>query len=220
MPHGYPITLCLADKLCVVVGGGNVATRKVASLLDAGARVRVVAPWVTEELRELAAQGTITCDLRKACPGDLAGAFLVISASDDAATNELVARAGLESGQLVNVVDQPRLCNFHVPATVHRGPLSLAVSTNGTSPLLARRLREQLQELVGPEYGELAELLGRFRGELQARCPDATARARTWAALLDSPILARLRAGQVAEAEALARAHLEAAADRPTKREG
>ena len=219
MPHGYPITLCLAGKPCVVVGGGNVATRKVASLLDAGARVRVVAPRVTEELRELAAQGALTCDLREACPGDLAGAFLVISASDDAAANELVARAALESGQLVNVVDQPALCNFFVPATIHRGPVSVAVATNGASPLLARRLRELLEEVVGPEYGELAELLGRLRGELQARCPDATVRACTWAALLDSPLLDKLRAGQVAEAEALARTHLEAAAAPPAKGE-
>jgi precorrin-2 dehydrogenase/sirohydrochlorin ferrochelatase len=213
MAHGYPITLQLADKLCLVVGGGSVATRKVHSLLQAGARVRVIAPALTEELQLLTAQGVIQWEQRPAGAEDLAGAWLVISAADDAATNELIGRAALAAGLLVNVVDQPALCSFYVPATVHRGPVSLSISTDGASPLLARRLRERLEEVIGPEYGELAELLARLRKELHARQPQVAARLQTWATLELEPVLEKLRAGQAAAAEAQVRAHLEAAAD-------
>jgi precorrin-2 dehydrogenase/sirohydrochlorin ferrochelatase len=211
MAHGYPVTLRLQGRVCVVVGGGKVASRKVRSLLEAGARVKVIAPGLTAELEELAGRGVIECELRMACPEDVQEAFLVICASDNAETNQCIGRAGLEAGRLVNVVDQPDLCNFYVPATVHRGAVTVAVSTDGVSPLVARRLREKLEEVVGPEYGQLAELLGRSRPEFQERCPDPAARLRAWDVLVMSPLLELLRAGQADEAEALVRAHLEAA---------
>ena len=212
MAQGYPITLQVADRPCLVVGGGRVATRKVGGLLEAGARVRVVAPEATEELQRLAAQGAVQWERHPAGAEDLAGAWLVICAADDAATNESLGRAALAAGVLVNVVDRPELCNFYVPATVRRGPVSVAVSTDGASPLLARRLREKLEKVLGPEYGELAELLGRLRKEVQERVPRVGARMQIWATLDLEPVLARLRAGQAAEAEALVRTHLEAAA--------
>ena len=210
----------MADRPCLVVGGGRVATRKVRSLLDAGARVRVVAPELKEELRELAARGVIICEARPVSLDDLGGAFLVVSAADDPAANELIGRAALAAGLLVNVVDQPALCNFFVPATFHRGPVSVAISTNGSSPLLARRLREELEKVVGPEYGALAELLGRLRQEFTARCPDAAARAHTWDTLGLPPILALLGAGQAEAAAALVQAHLEEACTQATKEDG
>jgi len=208
MAHGYPVTLQLADKPCLVVGGGSVATRKVASLREAGARVKVIAPALTEELQRLAAQGAIQWEQRPASASDLAGVFLVVSAADDAATNELIGQAALAAGLLVNVVDQPELCNFYVPATVRRGPVSVAVSTDGASPLLARRLRERLEEVVGPEYGELAELLGRLRKDMQARLPEVAARMEAWATLEVEPVLEKLREGKGAEAEEMVRGHL------------
>jgi precorrin-2 dehydrogenase/sirohydrochlorin ferrochelatase len=168
----------------------------------------VIAPQATEELQRLAAQGTIRWERRPAGPEDLAGAWLVICAADDAATNESLGRAALQAGVLVNVVDRPEFCNFYVPATVRRGLVSVAISTDGASPLLARRLREQLEEVLGPEYGELAELLARLRKEVQERVPEVAARMQTWAALDLEPVLEKLRTGQAQEAEALVRAHL------------
>jgi precorrin-2 dehydrogenase/sirohydrochlorin ferrochelatase len=220
MAQGFPVTLCLANRPCLVVGGGRVATRKVRSLLDAGARVRVVAPDVEEELRELAARGVIAYEARPVSLDDLGGAFLVVSAADDPAANELIGRAALAAGLLVNVVDQPALCNFFVPATVHRGSLSVAVSTSGSSPLLARRLREKLENVVGPEYGALAELLGRVRQEFTVRCPDAATRAHAWDTLGLAPILALLGADQAEAAAALVQAHLEEACMEAPKEEG
>ncbi len=207
MTDGYPITLLLAHQRCVVVGGGAVATRKVRGLLKAGAAVTVIAPNIAEELQTLAASGEIDVKVREASLADIREAFLVIVATDQYDVNERISRAALQAGQLVNVVDHPELCNFFVPATIRRGPMSIAVSTDGTSPMLARRLRQQLEGLFGPEYGELAELLGRLREDLKHHCKDQAIRARTWQAILDSPVLDLLREGKRTEAEATARSY-------------
>ncbi len=176
-------------------------------LLAAGAVVTVVAPEVTEELQTLAAAGVIRCTRREASPADIRDAFLVIASADEPTVNEQIGRAALQAGQLVNVVDHPELCNFFVPATIRRGPMSIAVSTDGTSPMLARRLRQQLEGLFGPEYGELAELLGRLREDLKRHCKDQAIRAMTWKAILDSPVLDLLREGKRTEAEVTARSY-------------
>ncbi len=219
MARAYLVALCLADKLCLVVGGGQVAARKVHSLLEAGARVRVVAPRLRPELQELAMRGDIAWEPRGVVPGDLIGAFLVVAAADDPATNDLVGRLARQAGVLANVVDQPDLCNFYVPATFRRGPVSVAVSTDGTSPLLARRLREELEQRVGAEWGELAELLAGFRQQLPAHCPDLRTRAEKWATLPLAPVLARLRAGRREEATDLIREHLEGKGASPCSEE-
>ncbi len=207
MTDGYPITLLLAHQRCVVVGGGAVATRKVRGLLKAGAAVTVIAPKIAEELQTLAASGEIDVKVREASLADIRDAFLVIVATDQYDVNERISRAALQAGQLVNVVDHPELCNFFVPATIRRGPMSIAVSTDGTSPMLARRLRQQLEGLFGPEYGEIAELLGRLREDLKHHCKNQAIRARTWQAILDSPVLDLLREGKRTEAEATARSY-------------
>ncbi len=145
MSNTYPMALLLTDKRCVVVGGGAVATRKVSGLPEAGA---AVTPKMTEELQRLAARGKIEAKVQEATVADIREAFLVIASADDPTVNEQIGRAALEAGQLVNVVDHPELCNFFVPATIGRGPMSIAVSTDGTSPMLARRLRQQLEGSV------------------------------------------------------------------------
>ena len=207
MNSGYPITLRLAHKRCVVIGGGTVATRKVKSLVAAGAAVTVIAPEMTEELQTLAATGIIDSKPREALPADIRDALLVVVAADQSNINERIGCAAQDAGQLVNVVDHPELCNFFVPATVRRGPVSIAVSTDGASPMLARRIRQQLEHLIGPEYGELAELLGRLRVELKRHCDDQVTRASVWKAILDSPVLDLLREGKRTEAEATARSY-------------
>jgi precorrin-2 dehydrogenase/sirohydrochlorin ferrochelatase len=159
----YPINVIgLERRHSVVIGGGNVAARKVAGLLEAGARVTVISPALAPELETLAEAGRVVFIGRDYCTGDLAGAFLAIAATDEPAVNQAVWQEAEQLGCLVNVVDDPAHSNFIVPAVVRRGDVSVAVSTGGASPALARHLRERLETLVGPEYGELADLLNRF----------------------------------------------------------
>ncbi|MCL4533893.1 MAG: bifunctional precorrin-2 dehydrogenase/sirohydrochlorin ferrochelatase [Bacteroidetes bacterium] len=166
----YPVFLRLTAGRCVVVGGGSVAARKVGDLLAAGATVRVVAPRVGAELRRLARQGRIELVEREYQAGDLAGARLVISATDDVEVNRAVAEEARRAGAWVNVVDDPSLCDFIVPAVVRRGDLVVAVSTGGKSPALARAVRREIEELLGPEYGTALEVVHSLRRELrQAR---------------------------------------------------
>ncbi len=194
--NGYPITLVgLETTRCVVVGGGEVAARKVAALREAGARPVVVSPALCEGLRQQAERGEIDAICRAYRPGDLNGARLAIATTDDPAINEAVWRDAQAVGCLVNVVDHPARCNFHVPATVRRGTLTLSVSTGGASPLLARRIREVLDQQFDAAYEPFLALLGELRPLVQARVADAGHRKALWEALLDSEILGLLRSG-------------------------
>lgn len=201
--HYYPVLLDLEGKRCVVIGGGVVAERKVTALLDCGARVVVIAPQVTQAIGDLARQGTIELSSKPYTPGDLAGARMAIAAAP-ADINAAAADEAQRAGILINVVDDPERCDFIVPAVARRGPVLIAVSSQGASPALSRRLREFIEEQVGPEYGELADLLGRLRPEVMTAGNEET-RRRIWAAILDSRVLELLREGRRDEAEREAR---------------
>lgn len=190
------VALNLDGKRAVVVGGGVVARRKVSGLLASGARVTVIAPELERGLSELVSTGQIEHVAREFAAGDLAGASVVISATGRVDVNAAVANEAASVGALVNVVDDPARGDFHVPALVRRGPVTLAVSTGGRSPALARRLRERLEAAIGPEYGALAELLGELRPAVLARGRDEAARRRAWEAVLDSEVLELLRRGE------------------------
>jgi len=191
----YPVSLSgLAQRQVVVVGGGAVAARKVATLLEADARVTVISPDLTSELEALVEAGRIAALNRPYREGDLAAAFLVIAATDDAEVNRAVWREADRRGCLINVVDDLAHSNFIVPAVVRRGELTLAVSTGGDSPALARRLREQLEAEIGPEYGELVALLGELRPDLLARFAPGRARLAAALRLVDSDLLDVIRA--------------------------
>ncbi len=193
---GFPITLVgLENTRCVVVGGGEVAARKVTALREAGARPVVVSPVLCDELRQLAEHGEIHAVWRAYRPGDLNGARLAIAATDEPTINEAVWRDAQAVGCLVNVVDYPARCNFYVPATVRRGALTLSVSTGGNSPLLARRIRQVLDQQFDAAYDPFLALLGEVRPLVQARVPDVGRRKALWEALLDSEILGLLRSG-------------------------
>jgi precorrin-2 dehydrogenase/sirohydrochlorin ferrochelatase len=194
---GYPITLVdLADTRCVVVGGGQVAARKVVALCEAGARPVVISPALCDILVRQVADGEIDAIQRQYQAGDLTGARLVIVATDDAATNEAVWREAQDAGCLVNVVDDPPRCNFYVPATVRRGALTLSVSTDGNSPLLARRIREMLEQQFDMAYGPYLELLGALRPRVQEHVAEPARRKALWESVLDSDVLELLRGGQ------------------------
>ncbi len=201
----YSICLIGLDRRrTVVVGGGSIATRKVTGLLEAGARVTVISPTLTSELKTLAEAGRITVIERPYRQGDLADAFLVIAATDDLAVNEAVWQEAEQRGCLVNVVDDPPHCNFILPAIVRRGEVTIAISTGGASPALARRLREWLEMLIGPEYGDLATLLAELRPELRSRYPDEKGRMEAAFRLVDSDLLNIMREKGLDEARARA----------------
>jgi len=159
----YPVLLDLDGKLCVVVGGGRVAERKVRNLLQAGARVQVISPQLTFSLTRFKEKGKFIHRQRSFRSADLHGAFLAIAATDDRRVNERVFEQALRQKIPVNVVDDPVHCSFIVPSLVQRGDLLIAVSTSGQSPALARALRQKLQKEIGPEYVFLLKLLGAVR---------------------------------------------------------
>ena len=156
----FPIYLNLHQRTCLVVGGGSVAARKITHLLQCGAMVTVVAPEVEEGIAELAREEVIWKP-RGFVESDLEEIFLVFSATDDEGLNHRISMLCQERNIPINVVDDRNTAAF-VPAVVRRGSLSLAISTAGKSPMYARKLKEQLQEIVTAEYGEFVEMLGRF----------------------------------------------------------
>src|SRR5581483_10147284 len=154
----YPVLLDLAGRPCVVVGGGAVAEGKVPPLVAAGARVTVIAPALTPALAAQQRAGRFTHLARAYRPGDLAGAFLVIGATGDPEVNRAVHAEATERGALINVVDDPPHCGFILPSVLRRGDLVVAVSTSGSAPALAVRLRERLERELGDEYARFLEL--------------------------------------------------------------
>jgi siroheme synthase-like protein len=196
----YPVYLNLRGRPCVVVGGGAIAEGKVAGLLEAGARVRVIAPKLTPALAEWARAGRLEHQERAYAVGDLAGAFLVIAATDEPSVNEQVWTEGEALRLLVNVVDDTPHCNFIAPAVVRQGDLAVAISTSGKAPALAVRLKEQIQALIGPEHARFLELAASLREPLAERTPDFAARRALWYQLVDSDVLALLRDGEEEQA--------------------
>jgi precorrin-2 dehydrogenase/sirohydrochlorin ferrochelatase len=188
----YPITLELEGRPCVVIGGGSVAERKVTGLREAGARVAVIAPQVTAGIAALARAGEIEHRARPYRPGDLGEAALVIAATDEGATQRAVATEAASERVPLNVADVPGLCTFTLPAVVRRGDVTIAISTGGSSPALARKLREELGKHVGGEYSVFAALLGRLR----ERLAPSRERQALFTRLVESPALEWLRAGQ------------------------
>ena len=203
---GYlPIFLDVTGRRCLFVGGGEVAARKVASLLEADADVVVVSPSLTADLRALAGQGRIRHIDREYIAGDLAGVALVYDASDNA---ELHQRLHSEANQLgipINVVDVPALCTFIAPAVMTRGSLQIAVSTHGASPAMAKRIVQRLEGLFGPEYGAALEVLRAARRYLLANEPNVVTRAQKLTALAAAGIPEHLKNGDVGAVDEIVR---------------
>jgi precorrin-2 dehydrogenase/sirohydrochlorin ferrochelatase len=164
----FPVCLKIAGRQCLVIGGGRVGERKVQGLLAHGAVVTVISPELSEPLSAMLREGTIGWLPRLYQEGDLAGAFLVIAATDDSAVQERIHAEAEERNLLLNVADVPKWCNFILPATARRGDLSISVSTAGKSPALASTLRQALEVQFGPEYGVLVNILGSLRDTVLA----------------------------------------------------
>lgn len=187
MPAYYPVFLNIEGKKCVVVGGGEVAERKVKALLDHGAGIVVISPSITQELHRLKEEGAIKVCPRDFRPGDLKDAVLVIAATDSPQVNTLVSHEGQAERILVNVVDNPADSNFIVPSLLRRGELSIAISTGGRSPALARKIRTELERKFPPEYASLTSLLAEVRQELKSRGKQVAAEA--WQKYIDIDLL-------------------------------
>ncbi|GAB2581224.1 uroporphyrinogen-III C-methyltransferase [Dyella jejuensis] len=197
----YPLFADLSNRPALVVGGGDVAARKASMLLRAGARVTVGAPVLGPELRELLQQGRITY---RACAYQsewLDGMWLTIAATRSRRLNARIAADGHARQRLVNVVDDPALSSFQVPAVIDRSPLLVAISSSGTAPVLARRLRERIESLLDPALGPLLQLAQRYRARIRARHADLGARRRFYDWLHDGPVSALLRAAHPMRAE-------------------
>lgn len=199
-PRLYPLFADLRDRAVLVVGGGAVALRKAEALLAAGASVRLGAPTLVPGLRALAASRRIVHVAGRFEPCWLDPVFLVVAATGDAVVNRAVADAARERRLLVNVVDDAELSSFHVPARVERGALQVAISSGGGAPMLARRLREQLERQLDESLGPLADLLTRQRERIRARWPGLAARRRWFERLLSGPLPGLLRRGDRAAA--------------------
>ena len=197
----YPVNLDITGRKCAVIGGGGVAERKVGDLLAAGAAVTVISPALTPALDRLAEMRTITYIARSYEPGDIEDFFIVICATDNKVINAAAASEATANGSLVNVADNPGLCDFSVPAKVVRGDLVITVSTGGHSPAVARQIRLELEERYGPEYEVLLELVGAIRAEMKQTLPGSKDREFFWRQALDKSVLSLVEQGNLKEAE-------------------
>jgi len=194
----FPLFADLQGRRVLVVGGGAVAERKVRLLLEAGARVTLVAPVVTDWLRTAAG---VDVQIDRFRPPHLDGVVLAIAATDDASVNVAVAAAGRDRNVLVNVVDVAHLSSFIVPAIVDRSPLVIAISTGGVAPVLARLLRERLETLVDGSFGRLAGLLERWRVRIKAQLPEVTTRRKFYETVVRGRVADLVRSQDEAAAE-------------------
>ncbi|MFA4885166.1 MAG: bifunctional precorrin-2 dehydrogenase/sirohydrochlorin ferrochelatase [Desulfotomaculaceae bacterium] len=197
MSGRYLVSLDLNNKRCLIVGGGSVAERKAQTLLECGASVCLVSPDVTPLLESMVQDDIIF--YRKGCysSSDLADVFLVIGASGREDVNRQVAADCLARNLIVNIVDDPAKGNFFVPATFRRGSLEIAVSTGGKSPLLARKIREELERTYGAQYGEFLDMLGGLRKDIIQNVADPEKKKRILESLVDDRVLGLLKEGHM-----------------------
>ncbi|RKX59077.1 MAG: bifunctional precorrin-2 dehydrogenase/sirohydrochlorin ferrochelatase [Thermodesulfobacteriota bacterium] len=162
----YPVFLNLKNRLCIVIGGGKVAERKVKMLLEAGAKIKVISPELTKDLTKLADEKKIIWEKREYKKGDLEGAWLVITATNNKEVQIEVQQEAEEKRIFCNIVDVPELCSFIVPSVIKRGLLTIAISTSSASPAVSRRIRENLENLFGEEYVIYMNLMKNLREQI------------------------------------------------------
>jgi precorrin-2 dehydrogenase/sirohydrochlorin ferrochelatase len=197
----YPAYLDLRDRPCVVIGGGTVAERKTLALLEAGAEVTIISPALTPKLHEFSDSGKITHRQKQFEESDLSGEFLVIAATPSAEVNTLVARACRKKHTLVNVAVPPEESSFIVPSVVERGDLMIAISTSGASPALAKKIRQDIEQRYGREYGLFLDKMLAIRNRVREEVPDRQKRHAVFQALVDSDVIDLMRQGKTREAE-------------------
>ena len=192
MSRYYPICLDLYNKKCLVIGGGKVAERKTLSLIEHNSIITLVSPTITSKIDRLVQEGKIYYQNREFQPKDLEGSFLVIAATNNNKINKIIAREAQNRGILINVVDKPSDSTFILPAVVKRGNLMISISTEGKSPAFARKMKEDLEDQYGQEYGILVDILGNFRENIIQKEPDEQKRKALFHRLAKSEELLKI----------------------------
>lgn len=200
---GLPVNLLVRDRRVVVVGAGRIAARKIAPLLELGARVDVVAPDAGAEVRAWADAGALTLHERPFAPADLDGAWLAFTATDDPAVNAAVHAAGEQYRVWVNSADDPANCSFTLMSVIRRADVVISVGTGGRSPALAAHLRKVLEAEIGPEYETLLELLSEAREAMRAS--GRSSEDANWQRAFDEGIVELVRTGRIDDAKELLR---------------
>ena len=191
----YPVFLDLRDLPCLVIGGGQVGERKVKTLQSCAAKVFLISRELTPYLEEEIRHGRIKLLAQAYQAEHLPGKFLVIGATDDPNLNGKIGREARDRGILCNIVDKPQECNFILPSLVSRGDLTIAVSTSGKSPALAKKIRQDLEKVFPEIYGLYLELLGQIRNEILARNLSQQENQKIFQTLVNSPVLSWLETG-------------------------
>jgi siroheme synthase-like protein len=195
----FPIFLELKDRRCLVLGGGVVAERKIAGLLEVGAAMTVISPDVTETIARWSKSKMIELIARRYQSGDLSGYQVVFAATGDAEVNAEASEEGRRLGVWVNAADDPKHCDFILPSVLRRGQLSVAVSSGGGSPALARTIREELEMHLTEEYEQLATLAAEARAEAQKR--SLSIPFETWRRALSGDVRQYLMRGEASRAK-------------------
>jgi len=205
----YVLCLKLINRPCLVVGGGEVADRKVRTLYSAGARITVIAREINVSLKQFAEEHAMTLLVREVREEDLKEKLLIIAATDDREINRTIAEQARRAGALVNVVDSPEESDFFVPSTFNRGDLTIAIATSGKLPALSRRIREHLEKQFGNEYEIYIQLLEQARDDIyKSSAHTAERNKRLIEELLDLPLLALLKEGKHDEAQQMVQVFL------------
>ncbi|MCI0605926.1 bifunctional precorrin-2 dehydrogenase/sirohydrochlorin ferrochelatase [bacterium] len=209
----YPVFLDLHDRQVLVAGGGEIAFRKVVQLLSSRASIKVVSPQLIPALRRLVQKDLVSYRKGEFNVKDMDDAWLVVVATGDPRLNRRIARFAEQRHIFCNVVDKTRLCTFIAPAIVERGKVMVAVSTSGSSPVLAQHIRNLIKDHIGTEYAQFADLMDRWRAKVLRKIPQQKLRAEIFHEMVASDILDLLRSGNTIGAEQRAgeifRAHIE-----------
>lgn len=211
-----PVFLNIKQRHCLIVGGGSVAVRKIRLLLRAGACIRVVSPAISDELSSLLLQSSAITHIAETFRADhLQDMALVIAATDNREVNQAISLAAKKACIPVNVVDNPDLCTFIMPSILDRSPIIVAVSSGGSSPVLARLLRSRLEALIPSAYGRLAEYAARFRNQIKQRFTHQENRRFFWEKMLQGPFAEMVFAGKDQAAQDYLLKALESSTDQP-----
>ncbi|HSI27743.1 MAG TPA: siroheme synthase CysG [Methylophilus sp.] len=217
--QALPIFFNIAQRRCLVIGGGDVATRKVTMLLKAQGNVVVISPELTSELQQMLAKKEIEYVRDSFSPEQLSGACLVIAATDEEAVNEAVSVAAKRLNIPVNVVDAPTLCTFTMGSIIDRSPVVIAISSEGNAPVLARHIRSKIETMLPAAYGRIAAIAGEFRDQVKARFATTQSRRRFWEEVLNGPLVERVLSGQEQAARELLAELLTQSEDTPARGE-
>jgi uroporphyrin-III C-methyltransferase / precorrin-2 dehydrogenase / sirohydrochlorin ferrochelatase len=213
----FPLFLALKQRHCLVIGAGEIAARKLALLIRAEAKITVVSNEISPLVADMAEQHQFSIRQQPFTANDLTDVFLVVSATNDPQTNKNVSELAQAHNILVNVVDNPALCNFIFPAIIDRSPIVAAISSGGSAPVLARLLRAKLESIISPAYGELATLANKFRTEVKLRIKQPSKRRIFWEKVIQGTIAETVFAGRAQEAERQLLSLLESESTAPVK---